>query len=79
MVLEIIRIFDGSFEGNVLYNNPNYVSPNTIRRNMKKIGSDKYVKRKSDILVFLFYCNLYFQFLFVVFPLYKQSAIFSKF
>uniref|UniRef100_A0A0N4ZFE1 Ribosome biogenesis protein BRX1 homolog n=1 Tax=Parastrongyloides trichosuri TaxID=131310 RepID=A0A0N4ZFE1_PARTI len=34
-VLELIRIFDGSFEGSVLYSNPTYISPNTIRREIK--------------------------------------------
>lgn len=48
MVLEIIRIFDGSFEGSVLYDNPNYVSPNTIRSEIKKKQSDKYVMRRLD-------------------------------
>ncbi|CEF68375.1 Ribosome biogenesis protein BRX1 homolog [Strongyloides ratti] len=34
-VLELIRIFDGSFEGAVLYSNPTYISPNTIRREIR--------------------------------------------
>uniref|UniRef100_A0AAF5RXL5 Ribosome biogenesis protein BRX1 homolog n=1 Tax=Wuchereria bancrofti TaxID=6293 RepID=A0AAF5RXL5_WUCBA len=46
MVLEIIRIFDGSFEGSVLYDNPNYVSPNTVRSEIKKKQSHKYVMKK---------------------------------
>ncbi|KAL4003893.1 Brix domain family protein [Acanthocheilonema viteae] len=46
MVLEIIRIFDGSFEGSVLYNNPNYVSPNAVRSEIKKKQSHKYVTKK---------------------------------
>ncbi|VDK20753.1 unnamed protein product, partial [Anisakis simplex] len=46
MVLELIRIFEGSFEGAVLYDNPDYVSPNIVRRQLKKTGADKYVQRK---------------------------------
>uniref|UniRef100_A0A0R3QC08 Ribosome biogenesis protein BRX1 homolog n=1 Tax=Brugia timori TaxID=42155 RepID=A0A0R3QC08_9BILA len=46
MVLEIIRIFDGSFEGSVLYDNPNYVSPNKVRSEIKKRHSHKYVMKK---------------------------------
>ncbi|EFO27670.1 brix domain-containing protein [Loa loa] len=46
MVLEIIRIFDGSFEGSVLYDNPNYVSPNTVRSEIKKKQSNKYIMKK---------------------------------
>ncbi|KAM3722870.1 Ribosome biogenesis protein [Dirofilaria immitis] len=46
MVLEIIRIFDGSFEGSVLYDNPNYVSQNTIRSEIKKKHSQKYAMKK---------------------------------
>uniref|UniRef100_A0A8R1TZD5 Ribosome biogenesis protein BRX1 homolog n=1 Tax=Onchocerca volvulus TaxID=6282 RepID=A0A8R1TZD5_ONCVO len=48
MVLEIIRIFDGSFEGSVLYDNPNYVSPNTVRSEIKKRHSHKYIMKKLD-------------------------------
>ncbi|CAG9530138.1 unnamed protein product [Cercopithifilaria johnstoni] len=46
MVLEIIRIFDGSFEGSVLYDNPNYISPNAVRNEIKKKRSHKYVMKK---------------------------------
>lgn len=35
MVLEIIRIFNGSFCGQVLYENPHYKTPNSIRRDIK--------------------------------------------
>lgn len=48
MVLEIVRIFDGSFEGSVLYDNPNYVSPNTVRSEIKKRRSHKYIMKKLD-------------------------------
>lgn len=33
--LQLIRIFDGSFCGTVLYDNPDYQSPNLIRRQLK--------------------------------------------
>uniref|UniRef100_A0A0N5AD32 Ribosome biogenesis protein BRX1 homolog n=1 Tax=Syphacia muris TaxID=451379 RepID=A0A0N5AD32_9BILA len=46
LVLEIIRIFEGSFEGTVLYDNPNYVSPNTVRQKLKKTNAEKYINRK---------------------------------
>ncbi|MFH4981072.1 hypothetical protein AB6A40_007781 [Gnathostoma spinigerum] len=48
MVLEIIRIFDGSFGGAVLYDNPKYTSPNLIRRMRKLDGQTKYVARKEN-------------------------------
>ena len=34
-MLQPIRIFDGSFCGTVLYDNPEYQSPNLIRRHLK--------------------------------------------
>lgn len=47
LVLELIRIFDGSFEGSVLYDNPNYVSPNKIRQQLKRSNANKYIDRKN--------------------------------
>jgi len=35
-VLNPIRVFDGSFIGATLWENPKYISPNLIRRNAKK-------------------------------------------
>lgn len=35
MVWEIIRVFDNSFYGSVLYENPNYKDPNTLQRELK--------------------------------------------
>ena len=29
-VMNVIRIFDGSFGGSTLYENPHYVSPNSV-------------------------------------------------
>lgn len=46
MVLEIIRVFAGSFEGAVLYDNPEYESPNHVRAVMKRKLADKYVDRQ---------------------------------
>ncbi|VDD88284.1 unnamed protein product [Enterobius vermicularis] len=50
VVMELICILDGSFEGAVLYDNSNYVSPNMIRRQFKKKALDKYVARKNSKL-----------------------------
>lgn len=38
-VLNPIKVFDGSFCGQVMYENPDYVSPNTIRSMQKAAGS----------------------------------------
>lgn len=54
MVLEIIRIFSGSFEGSVLYDNPNYVSPNAVRSEIKKKQSHKYeVKKLAEKVIYM--------------------------
>uniref|UniRef100_A0A0M3HQK3 Ribosome biogenesis protein BRX1 homolog n=2 Tax=Ascaris TaxID=6251 RepID=A0A0M3HQK3_ASCLU len=47
MVLELVRIFEGSFEGAVLYDNPDYVGPNLLRRQLKKATAHKYTMRKE--------------------------------
>jgi len=44
-VLNPIKILSGSFGGSVLYENANYVSPNTIRSMMKNRGSMDYEQR----------------------------------
>jgi ribosome biogenesis protein BRX1 len=41
----LIKIFDGSFGGPVLYSNPHYVSPNKHRHLIKKSASEKYNDR----------------------------------
>lgn len=48
MVLEIIRIFDASFSGTVLYDNPDYESPNAIRRKFKLESASKYENRQMQ-------------------------------
>ncbi|KAK3090971.1 hypothetical protein FSP39_016123, partial [Pinctada imbricata] len=44
-VLNPIKMFDGSFGGTTLYQNPKYVSPNEIRRMYRSRGAQKYVHR----------------------------------
>lgn len=46
-VITPIRIFDGSFGGQTLYQNARYVSPNENRRDAKADKRDRYVSRKS--------------------------------
>nr|XP_054764178.1 ribosome biogenesis protein BRX1 homolog [Lytechinus pictus] len=45
LVLNLITIFNGSFRGPTLYENPHYVSPNQHRRLMKNQASLKYQNR----------------------------------
>ncbi|KAL3901745.1 MAG: hypothetical protein SGCHY_000373 [Lobulomycetales sp.] len=47
-VLSIHRVFDGAFGGRTLYENPNYVSPNTMRRDHKLAKSQRYVNRTES-------------------------------
>jgi ribosome biogenesis protein BRX1 len=47
-VLDPIRIFRGSFGGQTLYQNPNFVSPNEIRAQQYKRKSNAYVERKMS-------------------------------
>ncbi len=42
MVLELIKIFDGSFGGPVLFENATYVTPNQLRKEVKVARSGKY-------------------------------------
>ena len=48
LVLTLIKAFDGSFAGRVLYDNPEYVSPNQARSAAKKRAGSKYAQRKLD-------------------------------
>jgi len=45
MALQPIRIFDGSFSGATLYENPAFVSPNTVRRMLKQRAAGKYNRK----------------------------------
>lgn len=52
MVLQLIKIFEGSFGGPVLYENPNYLCPNTVRREQKFAKANKYtdkINAKTDL------------------------------
>lgn len=43
--MQPIKIFEGSFGGSVLYENPDYVCPNTIRRQRRLKSANKYADR----------------------------------
>jgi ribosome biogenesis protein BRX1 len=47
-VLDPIRVFRGSFGGQTLYQNPNFVSPNETRALQYKRKSSTYVQRKES-------------------------------
>jgi len=47
-VLNPIRIFRGSFGGQTLYSNQDYISPNEIRALERRDKSDAYVNRKES-------------------------------
>ncbi|XP_030375129.1 ribosome biogenesis protein BRX1 homolog [Scaptodrosophila lebanonensis] len=44
-VMNPVKIFDGSFTGTTIWENPDYVSPSKQRQMLKKAGNDKYVSR----------------------------------
>ncbi|XP_064606939.1 ribosome biogenesis protein BRX1 homolog [Liolophura sinensis] len=44
-VMNLVRIFDGSFGGATLYQNPHYVSPNQQRQILRKQVAKKYINR----------------------------------
>jgi ribosome biogenesis protein BRX1 len=46
-ILNPIRIFRGSFGGQTLYVNEEFVNPNVIRSMKKKEEGDKYIRRKG--------------------------------
>uniref|UniRef100_A0A915EKF9 Ribosome biogenesis protein BRX1 homolog n=1 Tax=Ditylenchus dipsaci TaxID=166011 RepID=A0A915EKF9_9BILA len=48
MVFEIIRVFDGSFCGTVMYENPTYKTPNSVRREIKLKKADEYAQRVAQ-------------------------------
>jgi ribosome biogenesis protein BRX1 len=45
MVLNPIKVFDGSFTGQTLWENPSFVTPNTKRSLLKRLKSTKYVEK----------------------------------
>lgn len=47
-VLNPVRIFSSSFGGSTLWENASYVSPNTVRRDMKKGGGGKYLDKQQQ-------------------------------
>lgn len=47
-VLNPIRIFRGSFGGQTLYQNPDFISPNEIRANEKRTKGNSYTQRKEQ-------------------------------
>jgi len=44
-VMNPVKIFDGSFTGKTIWENPDYVSPAKQRQMLKKAAKDKYVNR----------------------------------
>merc|ERR1719494_1223505 len=46
-VLNLIRIFDGSFGGSTLYENAHYVSPNEHRRRIRQQAAFRYLNKKN--------------------------------
>ncbi|KAH8398344.1 hypothetical protein KR215_008657 [Drosophila sulfurigaster] len=44
-VMNPVKIFDGSFTGKTIWENPDYVSPSKQRQLLKKAAKDKYVNR----------------------------------
>jgi hypothetical protein len=44
-VLDIIRVFQGSFGGQTIYQNPHYVSPNKVRHEINAAKGGKYKAR----------------------------------
>lgn len=48
MVLEVVRLFAGSFHGEVLYDNPHYVAPNARRRELKLAKAAEHRQRQGQ-------------------------------
>ncbi|SNX84727.1 related to BRX1 - Essential nucleolar protein required for biogenesis of the 60S ribosomal subunit [Melanopsichium pennsylvanicum] len=48
MVLSPIRVFEGSFGGATVFENPEYISPNAIRHMIRKKKGDKYADRVNQ-------------------------------
>lgn len=49
-VLNLIRVFEGSFGGSTLYENPQYQSPNEYRRMVRKQAAQRYRDRVESRL-----------------------------
>lgn len=47
-VMNPVKIFDGSFGGQALWENPDYVSPSKYRQQLKKKAKDRYVNRMEQ-------------------------------
>ena len=47
-VLTVVKIFDGSFTGRPIYENPKYVSPNEERAEIKREAGMKYIQKKRS-------------------------------
>jgi len=47
-VLSLMRIFGGSFGGPTLYQNKEFISPNEVRREIRKQEAQKQIYRKED-------------------------------
>ncbi|XP_047123157.1 ribosome biogenesis protein BRX1 homolog isoform X1 [Hydra vulgaris] len=47
-VLNLIRIFNKSFCGSTIYENPHYISPNEHRRNIRKAAAFRYLQRQQS-------------------------------
>ena len=45
MVLHPIRVFAGAFRGAVLWSNPDYVSPNAVRRHARAQAGGAYQRK----------------------------------
>ncbi|KAI9101071.1 Brix domain-containing protein [Phlyctochytrium arcticum] len=46
-VLSVMRIFDGSFGGSTLFENPHFTSPNEVRRQKRQELSEEYFRRQK--------------------------------
>ncbi|XP_071521490.1 ribosome biogenesis protein BRX1 homolog [Panulirus ornatus] len=47
-VLDPIKVFENSFGGVTLWENPHFINPNTIRREKRKVAAHKYANKKHQ-------------------------------
>lgn len=47
-VLNPVKIFEGSFTGGAIWDNPDYISPARYRQTLKKAAKDKYLNRMDN-------------------------------